>query len=266
MPPVNCCHVLLQPLARNVSSDIAGSVWATDLPGWITAVGTALLAVFAILTTIYAVRAFRKQSQEVRDQAEMLRVQSRQLDLRSQQFNDQREINAVLAEDLRESLKERARLRQDAEREQADKIGLRMSTIPFPRDSEGDVSEFDAAPGEVVHMAAVSNDSRRPIQNVVCTYGDLTAVMTGRLVDWQQGARLIEPLPRPSARVIRAGETYGFAFELNAHRIVIGGRGEAWFTDDAGLHWQLDEDLHLKQLPDRVERDRWAAEGPDEFP
>jgi len=27
--------------------------------------------------------------------------------------------------------------------------------------------------------------------------------------------------------------------------------GVARFTDDAGLHWQLDDDLHLKQLPGR---------------
>jgi hypothetical protein len=40
----------------------------------------------------------------------------------------------------------------------------------------------------------------------------------------------------------------------------------ARFTDDAGLHWQLDEDLHLKQPPDREEHERWAAEEPDEFP
>jgi hypothetical protein len=25
----------------------------------------------------------------------------------------------------------------------------------------------------------------------------------------------------------------------------------ARFTDDAGLHWQVDPDLHLKKLPDR---------------
>jgi hypothetical protein len=71
MPPVNCCHVLLQPLPSNVSSDAAGSIWATDAPSCITAAGTGLLAIFAILTTIYAVRAFRKQSQEVSDQASM---------------------------------------------------------------------------------------------------------------------------------------------------------------------------------------------------
>jgi hypothetical protein len=41
------------------------SIWATDVPGWITAAGTAILAIFAIVTAIYAIRAFRKQSREV---------------------------------------------------------------------------------------------------------------------------------------------------------------------------------------------------------
>jgi hypothetical protein len=104
-------------------------------------------------------------------------------------------------------------------------------------------------------MAVVSNDSRRPIRNVVRKY-DRAAVMVGRLVDWQPGAsaialNLIQAVPRSSARVIRAGETYGFAFELISHRVILGGLGEARFTDDAGRHWQLDEEQHLQALDDR---------------
>jgi hypothetical protein len=80
--------------------------------------------------------------------------------------------------------------------------------------------------------------------------------MVGRLVDWKPGAsakalNFIETIPRPSADVIRAGETYGFAFEMISHRVIIGGLGEARFTDDAGLHWQLDEEQHLAPLPNR---------------
>jgi ABC-type bacteriocin/lantibiotic exporter with double-glycine peptidase domain len=73
-------------------------LFATQL----TAIATAALAVFAIVTAFYARQAFRKQSQEVRDQASMLKVQSEQLAA-------QRKINSLQAEDLRESLKERAR-------------------------------------------------------------------------------------------------------------------------------------------------------------
>jgi hypothetical protein len=63
---------------------VSGSIWATDVPGWITAIATAFLAVGAIFTIIYAVKAFRKQSQEVaillkqsqRDEAERRRAQA----------------------------------------------------------------------------------------------------------------------------------------------------------------------------------------------
>ena len=75
-------------------------LFATQL----TAIATAVLAVFAIVTAWYARWAFLKQSQEVRaierqvqdaqeltrQQAELLRIQSGQLDLQRQQFDDQR--------------------------------------------------------------------------------------------------------------------------------------------------------------------------------
>jgi hypothetical protein len=51
--------------------------------------------------------------------------------------------------------------------------------------------------------------------------------------------------------VIRPGERYGFSFELNMHRVSLGGCGEVRFTDDADAHWHLDEDQHLKPLPHR---------------
>ncbi len=76
---------------------------SSDLSGEITAIATAVLAVFAIVTAIYAVRAFRKQSEEVsaierqvkdqqeltRRQAKLLEIQSGQLELLRQQFDDQ---------------------------------------------------------------------------------------------------------------------------------------------------------------------------------
>lgn len=142
------------------------------------------------------------------------------------------------------------------QREQADEVGLRMGYGLFPDYSQEDVAGFDVAPGELVHMAFVSNESRRPIRNVVCKYGCHMAVMGGRHVELQHDtsrelSRLVSPIPLSRVRVIRPGERYGFAFELNSHRVLIGGCGEVRFTDDAGQHWQLDEDLHLEPLPDR---------------
>jgi hypothetical protein len=128
MPSVNCCHVLVQPLAKGISSDTAGSVWATDVPGWITAVGTALLAIFAILTTIYAVRAFRKQSQEVSDQASMLQIQSEQLAEQRKVNAEQIRVLALQAAELSESLAERKR--EAVERRNA--LASRVSIVVKP--------------------------------------------------------------------------------------------------------------------------------------
>jgi hypothetical protein len=48
------------------------SLMSPDFATQLTAVGTAVLAVFAIVTAAFAILAFREQSREVRDQASML--------------------------------------------------------------------------------------------------------------------------------------------------------------------------------------------------
>ena len=83
-------------------------IFATQL----TAVATAILAVFAFTTAILAYRAFRKQSREVRDQAQMLKVQSDQLE-------EQQRINELQATDLRASIKQRKLDADERRREQA---------------------------------------------------------------------------------------------------------------------------------------------------
>jgi uncharacterized protein (DUF697 family) len=62
-----CCDLPLGVLARHISLHLSkttaphagGSIWATDVPGWMTAIGTAILAIGAIFTVMYAVKAFR---------------------------------------------------------------------------------------------------------------------------------------------------------------------------------------------------------------
>jgi hypothetical protein len=116
---------------------------SADLSGEITAIATAVLAVFAIVTAWYARRAFLKQAQEVRaieqqvqdaqeltrQQAELLKVQSGQLELQRQQFDEQRKVNARQAEildlqaaELRESLEERKRDAYGRKRAQASRV------------------------------------------------------------------------------------------------------------------------------------------------
>lgn len=109
-----------------------------DIPTWISAIATIGLLIGAIITARYAIKAFEKQSDEVRaierqvqdqeeltrQQAELLKVQSGQLELQHEQLDDQRNANALQAEELRDSLAERARLRRIAEREQADAVNF----------------------------------------------------------------------------------------------------------------------------------------------
>ncbi len=112
MPRIICCRVLLHLAVKHVSGLSAATV-----QGWITAFGTAVLAVFAIVAAWCARQALLKQSKEVRDMADMLDVQSNRL-------VDQRRINELHAKDLEEPLRERERLRRITEREQADAVGF----------------------------------------------------------------------------------------------------------------------------------------------
>ena len=147
-----------------------------------------------------------------------------------------------------------------------------MTVIPFPENAWDldDSDEFAAVPGQRVHMATVSNESHRPVDNVLCRIGSAglwttryeRAVVVGRLAsdfgdrwNWEQHP-LVDPVPRSSARRIRPVETYGFVFEIEAQRVLDLVEAAARFTDDAGLHWQIDRDQHLKQLPARDWRGR----------
>lgn len=70
---LSSCYLAAPALASHVSPHTSktpgppagGSIWATDVPGWITAIATVGLLVGAIITAIYAAKAFGKQSREV---------------------------------------------------------------------------------------------------------------------------------------------------------------------------------------------------------
>ena len=252
-------------------------IFATQL----TAMATAVLAVFAIVTAWYARRAFLKQSQEVRaiekqvtdqealtrQQAELLKLQSGQLDLQREQLDDRRKANALQAEELRESLAERARQRRLAEREQANAVEFAWwpsSHVLITGSAGGNANVQGAA------VLVVRNASRRRIINVTCwaaTSGrpglTLPAEKTGQLTETGSQAHramLNGPTEGSTVPLIRPGSRYGFLlrFDLDkqprTHLAV-------HFTDDAGLHWQIDQDLHLEPLPAATApRDRYVKE------
>jgi hypothetical protein len=233
-------------------------IFATQL----TAVATAVLAVFAIVTAVFAFLAYRKQSKEVSDMAEILNVQSERL-------AEQRKINEFQAKDLQESLKERERLRRIAEREQANDVGFAwwpsshvLIISPPTRLPPGTPVRAEAVPTPTPgdSVLVIDNASRRRILRAACRIEPpegsalvLAAECTGQLSDAKtesHRAFLNNPADGSTVPLIRAGSRYGFLlrFDLEAHP---GTRLAARFTDDAGLHWQIDQDLHLQPLGSR---------------
>jgi hypothetical protein len=109
---------------------------SVDLSGEITAIATAVLAVFAIVTAWYARRAFLKQSKEVSDQAEMLRVQSGQLAEQRKINAEQVKVLALQADELRESLAERKREAYDRKRAQASRVFIEEERHSYINDRQ----------------------------------------------------------------------------------------------------------------------------------
>jgi hypothetical protein len=234
------------------------SAWG-DIPTWITGVFTAILAVFAIVTAYYARQAFIKQSQEVSDQAEMLKVQSDRLGLQERQFEDQRRINQKRDELFDKQLSESEQRSMIIERQQAEMIDLE------PRSTSREIPGLDPATDGTAWTADVANRSPRPIRNVA---GRIEAApgapgheasLSGVYAEFEpsplalQGVAnrsLINPAERPDIPLIRVGKTGSFLFPVGTH-LNPDARITARFTDDAGLYWQIDHDLHLEKLDNR---------------
>ena len=149
---------------------------SADLSGEVTAIATAVLAVFAIVTAFYARQAFRKQSQEVSaierqvkdqqeltmQQAELLKIQSGQLELQRQQLDHQRQVNAgqtevlkLQADDLRESLTARQRAAEEQRKAQASKV--------FIVEAEGLSRPPSGPPAVPFVVARAVNSSDQPV-------------------------------------------------------------------------------------------------------
>jgi hypothetical protein len=237
---------------------VARAFWAS--PVGATAVATLALAILALATAFFAWLAWRGQSSQI----ELLRDQ---LDDQRKLNEEQTPVLKLQVDELRESLKEQERERQVAERQQADGIGFQMTNTPFP-DLGHYADVFTVRPGNRVCITIVSNESRRPIKNVVCRMsfvstgqfdatpddtklpvlvGELAAptLSADRAAHW-----VVMPVPAHDWFRIRPGEKYGFVFEVQALDVLMKGAAVR-FTDDAGLHWQIDLDQHLQRVTNR---------------
>jgi hypothetical protein len=207
-----------------------GSIWATDVPGWITAVGTGLLAIFAIITAIYAIRAFRKQSQEVADLAAMLKVQSGQLDEQRKINAEQTRVLALQATELEESLAERKREAEQRRRAQATRVFItqeRARTAPHGHPEPEGVEPFVTA--------TVHNTSDQPIYDAE--------------LRWHLGtAGHGEPNPDPIGTILPDAESsrtreFPYGVDMNISGAVVR------FTDAAGVRWLRRPDGYLNEFP-----------------
>jgi hypothetical protein len=139
------------------------------------------------------------------------------------------------------------------ERQQAQDIDIRASTIAGPMPDMGVLGE------QALRAALVHNGSARPVRNVACRIepspGDslVKAGCVGRLVDFHAapGSRfLADQAAEPAVRLVRADATVEFILPVEAEAYPKA-RLTVRFTDDAGLDWQIDPDLHLGKLDGR---------------
>ena len=144
---------------------------------------------------------------------------------------------------------------------------FRKQTLQLQRRQANDIDSFWArtpdisvpntpifSPGHA--FVVVENKSGRPIRNVTCKI----RLGSGPSVD----PTMIGPATRPNpanphrltlntscpgaeAKVIRAHDTFGFWFEASYSSVEDIGARTVQFTDDAGLTWQMDDDLHLEK-------------------
>lgn len=150
----------------------------------LTAIGTVVLAVFAIVTARYARKAFREQSREVaaieqqvkdeqevtHQQAELLKIQAEQLELQRRQLEDQQATSTEQAKvlrlqvvELQESLDERKRQAEREHSYQASLVFLTEEHYGGRASGRGERWIDDIGPRPPSVTAAAHNTSDQPV-------------------------------------------------------------------------------------------------------
>jgi hypothetical protein len=185
-----------------------------------------------------------------------LNLQRRQLAGQQAVIEGEAERNKRRDELLDGQLRELEQRAQVAERQQAEAVEFSwQGATPL----EGVVAE---KPDGLIWMGVVHNESRRPIRDVVCRiqphpaqdfdWGATIVAQLGDVAIAQSASVPVFCEPKLGDRVplIRAGSRFGFLtpFPVADHGAA---RMKVRFTDDAGLHWESDPDLHLAKLASR---------------
>ena len=252
-----------------------------DVPTWATALVAAVALGAAWLAYDKQADAADKLAQQVglqRDQlkdqkeasanlAQQVGLQRDQLKLQREALVNQQEANRQQAEVVKEQLREMAERAEAYERQQADAIT--MTATHFAGELDGVRDKY--AP--FLHMAVVGNEWHRPIRNVICRIqrtgnaGTEPAIRSGKLIKVQPSMEqqatfgpvygplqahdeLVDITEDGKVPFVRAGERAAFIFKRDLEKYPHA-RITARFTDDAGLHWQIDPDLSLTRLGSR---------------
>jgi len=178
-----------------------------------------------------------------------------QLGLQRRQLHDQQNV-----------IESQARI---LEREQANKIDVRANSV------DGSAAKVlaDVDKGVQVHIVMVANGSDRPVRDVAV---NVVAIQTDRSIRHERlanvyGEMVASPIGVNLGSYFREpGVAETFVFQANADTMPVLKSGHtagfvwgftlarypeiaptARFTDDAGLHWQINCDLHLEKLAER---------------
>jgi hypothetical protein len=239
-----------------------------DLATW----ATALVALGALVAAFFA---YRKQAEAARDLSQQVNLQSGQLKDQQEathqqaeavrQFTEQARIQRAALEDQQKvsakqievmdaQLRELQQRTEAIERQQADAITVTSSRWGAP------IPGVRPDPGPYTHMTRIANEWHRPIRNVACRMlpapGDIMRVpaLVGRSAATTGLAghmNVLDPIPgQTTVDLVRAGQAAAFVFiyEITDYPDAT---VTVRFTDDAGLHWQIDPDLHLHKLDNR---------------
>jgi hypothetical protein len=172
---------------------------------------------------------------------------------------------------LRGQLRDIARQTASLERDQASSIDLAFDPAFDEVLPPKDIPWYTK---ERPWFAVVTNNSKRPITDVICGIpsgphsgkSPVTAIHWVELDEWPIKVSQMHVFPRLSGgdlgehselHMLRGGKMAGFTFKHEDWRpgVVI------QFTDDAGLRWQIDDDLHLAKV--LYCRDWWILAPPD---
>lgn len=107
---------------------------------------------------------------------------------------------------------------------------------------------YPAEPRPRVYALAAAPGNHPQQASLAAVYADLRPSSLAARTEATRA--LIDPPERPTIPLVRADETGGLVFPVGT-TLNPDARMTVRFTDDAGLHWQIDHDLHLEKLDNR---------------